>query len=118
MQQLEQRQSACLEVEWDRGPGVRVVTLRGEAGFRQSPRLGEALARVSARRPGFVLLDLAGLTFISSLAMGELVRFQRALARYGGRVVLVAVPPSIAGALRRARLDAVLDIRGASPEAV
>src|SRR4051812_46052630 len=66
------------------GRGV-VVWLRGEAGGpRQAERLDTALRGIGAAHPRLVVVDLAGLIFLSSLGMGVLLAFRHALARWGG----------------------------------
>jgi anti-anti-sigma factor len=65
-----------------------VVRIAGEAGFRLADQLTAALLSLSARRPKLVILDLSGLTFLCSLAMGVLVSFRRGVVRRGGRVRL------------------------------
>ena len=57
------------------------------------------------------VIDLSGLTFLSSMGMGALVSFHRAVTRNGGVVRLAAAPPPIADAIRRARLTDVLDLQ-------
>jgi anti-anti-sigma factor len=84
--------------------GTFVVTPHGDAGFRQSELLGEALASVAARRPRRVVLNLSRLSFISSVGMGVLISFKHALARDGATLTLAEVPPRIAESLRAARL--------------
>jgi anti-anti-sigma factor len=103
---------AGLQVKCDHDADAVVITIRGVAGVVEAARLDQALARLSARRPGLVVLDLAGLTFLSNIGMGALLAFQRAVARHGGRVRLDNVPAPIVNALRRVRLERVLDLGG------
>src|SRR5215217_6778633 len=92
----------CVEcVEED---GTLVVTPCGDAGFRQSELLAEALASVTARRPRAVILNLSRVSFLSSVGMGVLISFKHALARDGASLSLADVPPRIADSLRAARL--------------
>jgi anti-anti-sigma factor len=84
--------------------GATVVRLTGDAGFRHADRLADALAAVAARRPPTVVFDLSRLKFISSLAIGVLVTFKYRLARQGGAMALVGVPPRVEQALRVARV--------------
>ena len=88
-----------------------MVTIRGEAGVRQLDRLDGELGRICAQRPTLAVVDLAGLTFLSSIGLGALLAFKHAIERTGGRVRLVAVPPAVLGVIRRSRLEPLFDIR-------
>jgi anti-anti-sigma factor len=90
-----------------------IVRIAGEANLGQVDELTAALLCVSARRPKSVALDLSGLSFVSSLAMGVLVTFRRGVVRAGGRVRLAdTLQGSVREALVRAELLALFD----SPE--
>jgi anti-anti-sigma factor len=86
-------------------PRGLVGRLSGDAGVASVDELQRLLLPLSARRPVLLVLDLSGLEFISSLAMGALVAFQRGLKRHQCRVVLAAVPAVIQQALRYAMLE-------------
>jgi len=77
-----------------------VVRLEGKADMTTVDRLQFALIRLVARRVPLAVLDLSGLTFLSSLAMGALISLRRDLGRWGGCVKLVAVRPEIQDALQ------------------
>jgi anti-anti-sigma factor len=95
------------------------VTIRliGSAGCREADKLQFELNRLVARRPAEVILDFAGLIFISSLAMGMLVNLRRALVRHGVQVKLVAVQPNVLEALRASRLDELFILEPSTPQA-
>ena len=90
--------------------GACVIRLDGDAGVPNADRLDAELARACAQRPALAVVDLGGLTFISSMGMGALVGFQRAVSRNGGVVRFAGAQPLVAGALRRARLTDVLEL--------
>jgi len=101
-----ERLTVCI----DELPGEVIVRIGGEAGVDQTRELATALLGLSARRPVLVTLDLGGLRFISSLAMGILVAFRRGVVRATGRVHLMAnLHDSVCEALARADL---LDLFG------
>ena len=88
--------------ELDRGVLVKIV---GDAGVTQVAKLEHELSMVMLRRPPLVVLDMAQLSFVSSLGMGALVSFRRSVTNKGGQVRLANVPPMIRDGFRRARLD-------------
>ena len=79
-----------IEVEVSETPEQMVVRIAGEASFGLAGDLKGVLLSLSLRRPALVTLDLSGLHFVSSLAMGALVAFHRVVVRAGGRVRLAA----------------------------
>jgi anti-anti-sigma factor len=82
--------------------GGVLVRLEGEAGVVGLERLQFAFARVIARRTLIAVLDLSRLTFVSSLAIGQLVRLRRDLNRWNGCVKIASCPPVIRDALQTA----------------
>jgi anti-anti-sigma factor len=102
-----------VELSINETPAEVIVRVAGEVRLGQVDELAAALLCLSARRPALVTLDLSGLSFISSLAMGVLVTFRRGVVRAGGRVRLAdTLQGSVREALVRAELLALFD----SPE--
>jgi anti-anti-sigma factor len=99
-----------IEVCINEKPAEVVIRLAGEASFRQADELTTALLCLSALRPPLFTLDLSGLGFVSSLAMGVLVSFRRAAVRAGCRVRLAsALQEPVRAALARAELLTLFD---------
>lgn len=85
--------------------GVCVMSLRGEAGVAEAQVLTDGIIALAAARPQRLVFDLSALTFISSLAMGDLASLAAALRRYGCRLAIAGATPLMRGALHRVRLD-------------
>lgn len=102
-------------VESERGLVVKVC---GEADLPGSARLERELLRVMAHQAGVVVIDLTGLTFISSLAMGCLVAFHRGVAIKGGQVRFSGLKDPVEVAFQRAQLDRIFILRGTVDEAL
>ena len=96
-----------------------LLRLEGEAGVHAVDRMPFILMlmRLVARRPPLVVVDLSGVTFFSSFAMGALVGFSRDLGRWGGRVKLAGIPPLICESLKTSRLHTLFEICAAVEEA-
>ena len=101
---------ADFELTVSHGENVTIVTLRGNGGMRAADALATGLLPVIASRPAHVMLDLSGLTFISSLVIGQLVTLNRGLAAHGGRVTIAAPQEDVMLALKHARLDQAFEI--------
>jgi anti-anti-sigma factor len=96
-----------------------ILRLEGEAGVHAVDRMPFMLMlmRLVARRPPLVVVDLSGVTLLSSLAIGALVGLRRGLGRWGGQVRLAAVPPVIYESLKTSRLDTLFEICATVEEA-
>jgi stage II sporulation protein AA (anti-sigma F factor antagonist) len=95
--------AAPMDVQIETLPGATVVHVKGECAITLQP-LEAMFLQLSAQRPKLVVLDLAGVTFISSLGMGSILAFRRGLALHGGSVRLAAAQPLVLDAFRRAHL--------------
>src|SRR5262245_38569384 len=88
-------------VALDRGVLVRI---EGEACITGLEKLQLAFSQVLACRAPLAILDFSCLRMLSSLAMGQLVRLQRDLKRWNGRVKIIGCRPRIREALEVAGL--------------
>ena len=112
------QESTTLAVTISDFDGGVLVRLEGEAGIIGLDKLAFAFTRVLARRVRLAVLDFSHLTFLSSLAMGQLVRLSRDLARWGGRVKIACCRPLVRGALETARLGCFFEFTGSVEEAI
>jgi anti-anti-sigma factor len=81
-------------------------------------RLDLDVTRLLALRPKRLLIDLSGLTFISSLGIGQLLMLCGHVAGCGGVCVIVADHPTVREALARCRVEALAPIWNTAPLAV
>ena len=88
----------------ERRPNFLLVAIKGEASFDQAEFISAQLLRIPLEAYSLVVLDLAGLTFLSSLAMGALVEYRRGLGRRGVELRLANVSAQVWSALERAGL--------------
>jgi anti-anti-sigma factor len=80
------------------------VAIQGEASFEQAEVISSQLHRIPLQACSLVVLDLAGLTLLSSLAMGALLDYRRGLYRRGVEIRLANVPAQVWLALESAGL--------------
>jgi anti-anti-sigma factor len=95
-----------------------LVKVEGQAGVVGLQELQFAFMQIIARRTAVAVLDLAGLTFISSLAMGLVVGLRRDLARWNGSVKIVGCPLIIRETLDVAGLTALFTFHASAEEAL
>lgn len=99
--------------------GVVIVRLVGEASVGEVPALERAVTRLMAGMPDRMILDLTGLAFASSLAIGQLMGLLQA-ARSKKRPAAVVCPPGgdIEGVLLRSRTNLLAPVVGTVEGAV
>jgi anti-anti-sigma factor len=88
----------------ERGPDFLCVAIQGEASFDQAEVISAQLLRLPLDGHSLVVLDLAELTSLSSLAMGALVEYRRGVGRRGVEVRLANVQARVWLALELAGL--------------
>lgn len=94
-----------LSIQQRQQDGVHIVELDGEAGSAEAWEVGAVVGRLIESHPAKLLFDLTRLTFISSLALGELVRLANDLARYECRVGMAGMQPRILEVLHLLRFE-------------
>jgi anti-anti-sigma factor len=100
-----ERNPACKRTfRVQRWPPFLCVAIGGEATFDRAEVLSAQLLRVPLDGCSLVVLDLAGLTFLSSLALGALVAYCRGLGRRGVEVRVANVQARVWLALESAGL--------------
>ena len=104
------RKPACkLTFCVQRGPHFLCVAIKGEASFNQAEIISAELLRVPLDGYSLIVLDLAELTFLSSLAMGALVEYRRGLWRRGIEVRLANLQAQVWLALESAGLSRLFE---------
>jgi len=95
-----------------------VLAAGGELDLHTVDRLREKLADVLEQGGRRVLVDLTGVSFMDSTALGVLVNAAQALRSSGGRLVLVADDPRVTRVIEITGLERVFSIESSLPEAV
>jgi len=89
-----------------------VVALAGDIDIHTAPQLDELLAGLLTEGRTEVVVDLAGVSFLDSSALGVLIAAQRDLAAAGGGLRLAAPRPQVRkvfGITRLAEVIALFD---------
>ena len=63
----------------------------------------------------YLILDLAGVTFLGSTALTKLLALDKKVRAAGGRMTLVNLRPTVREVFAVTRLDKVIDVRPADP---
>ncbi len=98
------------EIEETRHGDTPVISVVGEIDVATAPSLRERLANQEAADASVVVVDLSGVTFLDSTALGVLVGAYRRLDDAGGALRLVVVEPRILKVLEITDLISVFPI--------
>jgi anti-anti-sigma factor len=92
------------------------VTLKGRLDLAAVEAIGMPLATVTAAR-GNVVVDMAGVDFITSVGIRHLVLAAQKVTQGGGKLVLLWPSPNVADVLMVAGLEQILLIAKSEEEA-
>jgi len=95
---------------------TRRVTLVGRLDILAAEAIGLPLAAAAGAR-GNMIVDMAGVDFIASLGIRQLVTTAKTVARGAGRLVLLRPNPVVAEVLSASGLDQLLPIVQSEDEA-
>jgi anti-sigma B factor antagonist len=106
------------EIAEKRIDGVSVVTVTGEIDLATAPDLKACLLAQEADRVPAIVVDLTGVSFIDSTALGVLVGAYRHQEDAGGSFKLVVTEPRILKVLEITDLTSVFPVFASVDEAV
>ncbi|MBM0231946.1 STAS domain-containing protein [Micromonospora sp. STR1_7] len=92
------------------GRDCTVLEVRGELDMATSPQLREGLQQLIDAGDRQVVVDLAGVGFMDSSALGALVVMFKALRDVDGRLSLAAAQPAVRSVLTVTSVDKVIDV--------
>ena len=98
--------------------GATVVTLSGQITFAEATDLSRHLARAIADNPRRLVLDLSGVTVITSAGIGALLKLHQDVSKWDCQLWLVGLRPGVAEIISGSRLDQVLDIAASLDDAL
>ena len=100
------------------GADAYVVSVSGELDIATAGRFAEEFERTADRDARRVIVDLIGLTFIDSVALGVLTEEARRLRSAGGTCIVVSQDPRILRVFEITGLDRIFQIERSLAEAV
>ena len=100
------------------GADAYVVSVSGELDIATAGRFAEEFERTAKRDARRVIVDLVGLTFIDSVALGVLTEGARRLRTTGGTCIVVSQDPRILRVFEITGLHRIFRIERSLAEAV
>ena len=90
--------------------GIRMIRLKGRLDMEGAEAADLKLTSLAAVRKGFVIVDLDGVEFMSSIGVSVIVRVARACSSREGRLVLFRPQPNVHDVLTRTSIDQIIPI--------
>src|SRR4051794_22612626 len=87
-----------------------VLAVQGELDLASTPELETRLRRLQELGARHFIVDLSGVTFLDSSALGLLLRETKRLARDDGSLLIVAADPRVLRTFALSGTDRVLDV--------
>jgi anti-sigma B factor antagonist len=89
------------------GTGAVVLAIHGDADLHTANELRDRLTEAIERGPGSLVVDLSGVTFLDSMALGVLLGGMKRLRQQGGQLRLVVPATDIRRIFEITLLDRV-----------
>lgn len=99
-----------LDIDLLQTDAALIVTLRGDAGMTTVEKLEEAVKAIATQRPRLVVVSLAEVSFMGSLALGSLLWLRQELRHHGGNLYLAAPSKIAAGVIAAAKFGKTLSV--------
>jgi anti-anti-sigma factor len=107
-----------LTVELFEKPSALLILLKGEASIAGAAEMEKRLLSVVARKPRLLVIDMSGVTIISSIAISVLTQLHRGVSNRGGEVVIAGATGIVQDSMVRARLNRLFRFAASADEAL
>lgn len=101
---------SAFQCEVQHQSGGTILRLVGQIGLAEAEEFDRQCRRVAESRPARVVLDMSGLTMLSSAGIGALLRLQKMFASIQCEVRLAALPAEIVQILELSRLTSLFTV--------
>lgn len=99
-----------LEINTRTEGNATVVTVSGHIAGFEAEVLSAPFVELIEAKALLVIVDLAGVELITSDGLGVLIRSRKAVAEYGGRLVLCGLEGNVLDVFKMTRLDKVFSM--------
>lgn len=107
-----------LQIKISEKDDVAVVFLSGSIDALSLSDLDIGFNRTIQTGKKKILLNMKGLTFLNSRAIGALISFNKWVKKVGGNLKIAEIPPNILQVFKMVRLDALIPMYPLSKEAL
>lgn len=103
-------ESGAIRVNVSFENGVAVVAPVGDLGTHEAPALRQSLKEAAEKRPGRVVVDLSGVSYMATSGLATLVEALRIAKDAKSRLVLCGMQPRVKAVFEISRLTNVFTI--------
>lgn len=107
-----------MEISENKRDGILIVTIKGRLDAISSPTAEKRVFELINDGANKVVLDLAGVEYLSSAGMRMLLSTTKKLKGLSGKMVLSSVTPNVMDVLKISGFDHVLEIAKSESEAL
>ena len=107
-----------MEIKVEREGGALVAMTEGRVDGANAREFHEALQSIIDETDRTVILDMGGLTYISSAGLRAILQTARTLKRQNGRLAVCALSDSVNEVFRVSGFDKIIDTYPSSDEAI
>ncbi|MEA2735860.1 MAG: hypothetical protein QOE14_2311 [Humisphaera sp.] len=107
-----------IDIHADQTPRGLIARVVGDMGVDQVDELDRQLHLLTVLKPRLAVLDMSQVPFVSSMAIGALVRFRNQVAEAGGRVALAGMQKNVHDSFLYTGLERVFALHKSVAEAV
>ena len=97
---------------------IECIHLDGDLDFHSSPDLRNELTKAVDRKAPKILIDLQKVNYIDSSGLATFVELFQKMKRYGGKLVLFNLNPSVRSVFEIAKLDSIFKLAASEKEAL
>jgi len=107
-----------MNIDHTRADAYHLFVIKGELTEREYDEFNQQIYEVSENDAAHVVLDFAGLSYISSSGLGTLVRLYNLLSESDNKVVLISLSPNVSEVIKQTRMDQIFHLHDDLPSAI
>ena len=100
------------------GQDAEILVIEGELDFHATSEVRDAISKLTDRQSPRILIDFSGVNYIDSSGLAIFVEALQKIKRYGGKLVLFSLTPSVLNVFEVARLNSIFRLASSESEAL
>lgn len=100
------------------GQNAEILTIEGELDFHATAEVRDAISKLTDKQSPKILIDFSGVNYIDSSGLAIFVEAFQKIKRYGGKLVLFGLTPSVLNVFEVARLNSIFRLASSEAEAL
>jgi anti-sigma B factor antagonist len=97
---------------------AEILAIEGELDFHAAAEVRDAISKLTDKQAPKILIDFSGVSYIDSSGLAIFVEAFQKIKRYGGKLVLFSLAPSVLNVFEVARLNSLFRLASTETEAL